>query len=147
MSDEQAADVPMRHQIAVVAGELSEGWRGHSEPVDRMASHQWGDKVSAEVGRILSAYLSLTHPVLPDREGYWSDPKTFEEAPTLPTGFKLVPVEPTAAMLEAADGWSIVESRLVLAELYRAMIAASPATGEREPSRATDTAVDQGRAT
>lgn len=44
-----------------------------------------------------------------------------------PVGFKLVPIEPTEAMLSAADEESIVESHLVLARVYRAMLTAAPA--------------------
>jgi hypothetical protein len=71
----------------------------------------------------------FAHPVLPDREG-----------------FKLVPVEPTPDMYGAGGvemfkcDMAAVEPREATGRIYRAMIAASPATGEREPSRATDTA-------
>ncbi len=65
-----------------------------------------------EPARIRSA---LTHPVLPDREGV-----------------KLVPVQPTLAQ-RGAGLMARDKSGHSVTEIYRAMIAASPATGEREP--------------
>jgi hypothetical protein len=43
-----------------VASELESGWRAHSDAPDHMASHQWGDDASAEVGRILRSHLNAS---------------------------------------------------------------------------------------
>lgn len=49
-------------------------------------------------------------------------------APIVPSGWKLVPVEPTEEMIEAGDQFMDGLSRL--GEAYEAMIAAAPAPGD-----------------
>ncbi len=68
----------------------------------------------------------------------WRPLYTHPDLPDTREGFKLVPIEPTKAMLAAAkavrdNAKPSSGGRASSAVIYRAMIAASPATGEREP--------------
>lgn len=84
----------------------------------------YGSAVAAELGA--QALRDATPPMIPTVTPLYAH----AERPAVPDGWKLVPVEPTAKMLQAAEGTgsrSYTGTFVVLPDAaYRAMLAAAP---------------------
>ena len=58
--------------------------------------------------------------------GTFDKPFVFQTRPTVPEGWKLVPIEPTVEIVQAAQDYFVSHDEWGFSGMYRAMLAAAP---------------------